>query len=209
MGDMVYSLTWSNRHKGWYWVPNWGQTTWPGFKAFHESDRSIFADDSRWISVRETYGYSPLAMAPSQSPTAPIPTVTPGSPTTMPIPVPTAAPVPKPTSEPSSKPTTAKPTFSPSATPSSKPTPYPTAKPTFYPSAKPTPKPTAVPTVRPTSKPTKHPSSCGKGCKSEKATKDTDDDGWVPSSSSWNHLKGKPKESEMEEAAAATTTSER
>ena len=120
--DMVYSLTWFNRHKGWYWVPNPGQTTWPGFKAFHESDHSMFADDARWKSLRETYGYSPLAFAPSQAPTIPAPSVGP-----------TQEPTDGPTAEPTSK-------------PSVEPTPEPTAKPmNGSPTVAPTPKPTKSP----------------------------------------------------------------
>ena len=92
--DVVYSLTWFNRHKKWYWVPNWGQTTWPGFKAFHESEYSMFADDAEWGRLRHLYGYSTSAFTPTSTPTTPAPSAAPTSsaPTGKPSVPPTHAP---------------------------------------------------------------------------------------------------------------------
>ena len=191
--DVVYSLTWFNRHAKWYWVPNWGQSTWPGFKAFHESEYSMFADDTTWHTLRNTFGYSTAAFSPTSSPTTPAPTNDPTfEPSYSPTPSPTDAPSVSPTSEPTYEPTVAPtapptiapttkaPTKAPSEGPTTGPTKAPTTPPTIAPTTKaptkaPSEGPTTLPTVSPTivattASPTdetsssSHHSHCGKGC---------------------------------------------
>ena len=55
---IAYALTWTNSASDYYWVPMPGQQTWSSFKDFHASNVSIFADDSRMMQMRQSFGYA-------------------------------------------------------------------------------------------------------------------------------------------------------
>ena len=57
---MSYALTFANESPDRYWVPLKGNPTHPSFVDFFQSDKSIFAGDSRWTTLMETYGFGPL-----------------------------------------------------------------------------------------------------------------------------------------------------